>query len=466
MNTLTDRKNLLIFINILISGIATSMLSTAMSTALPAVIKYYGISLTLGQWITSGYSLSMAIVMPLTAFLVKKVPTKKLYISGILFFIIGELFSIIAPVFSIMMLGRIFQAIGNGILVSMGQVIILTIYDSEKKGTMMGWYGMATAGAPIIAPTIGGVLVETIGWKYIFIFTMLIMIIALVASIMNFENILTLQEIKFDIYSFILSIFAFGGITLGVGNLSDNGLLSFSAGLPLIIGIITGILFVFRQLHLDKAFLDVRIMKNRNYILAVISSMLLYLVMMGSSVLMPLYVQSVLGKSAITSALVTLPGSVATAVVNPFAGRIYDKVGIKKLVVFGSVLLLISNIGMYFITAFMPLFIAAVLNVLRNTSIGCLMMPLLTWGTSQVDVNKTSDASSLLTSLRTVSGSIGSAIFVGIMSLVTTTSSVAYGENASMHGLNIAFLSMSVATFILVLISIFGVRKNTDCCSI
>lgn len=459
MNRLNDKKRLLIFINILISGIATSMLSTAMSTALPAVIAYYGVSLTTGQWVTSGYSLAMAIVMPLTAFLVKKIPTKKLYISGILFFIVGELLSIIAPVFGIMMIGRVLQAIGNGILVSMGQVIILTMYGPEKKGTMMGWYGMATAGAPIIAPTIGGILVETIGWKYIFIFTLIIMILSLIASIVNFEDILDIHDIKFDLYSFILSIFAFGGITLGVGNLTDSGLFSSRAGLPLIMGIITGILFVFRQCRLEKPFLDVKIMRNRNYTIAVISSMLLYLVMMGGSVLMPLYVQSVLGKSAITSALVTLPGSIATALVNPFAGRIYDKIGIKKLAVVGSIFLLISNIGMYFVTFSMPLVISALLNVIRNVSIGCLMMPLLTWGTSQVDVSKTSDASSLLTSLRTVSGSIGSAVFVGIMSMVTASSAI-LGEHAAMHGLNVAFLSMSAGTLILVLIATVGIRER------
>ena len=316
MERISERKKLLIFINIMISGIAASMLSTAMSTALPAVIEYYGVSLITGQWVTSGYSLAMAIIMPLTAFLVKRIPTKKLYISGILFFIVGELISIITPIFGIMMAGRILQAIGNCILVSMGQVIILTMYGPEKKGTMMGWYGMATAGAPIIAPTIGGILVETIGWKYNFIFTMIVMIVSLAASIVDFENILDTQKIKFDVYSFILSMFAFGGITLGVGNLTDGGLFSLSAVLPLAIGIITGILFVFRQCHLEKPFLDVKIMKNKNYTLAVISSMLLYLVMMGGSVLMPLYVQSVLGKSAITSALVTLPGSIATALVN------------------------------------------------------------------------------------------------------------------------------------------------------
>lgn len=459
MDKISDRRKILIFINIMISGIATSMLSTAMSTALPAVIEYYGVSLTLGQWITSGYSLAMAIVMPLTAFLVKRIPTKRLYVSGIVIFIVGELLSIIAPVFGIMMIGRILQAIGNGILVSMGQVIILTMYGTERKGTMMGWYGMATTGAPIIAPTIGGILVETIGWKYIFIFTMIVMIISLIFSIANFEDVLDTQRIKFDVYSFILSMFAFGGVTLGVGNLTDSGLFSLSAGLPLAVGFVTGILFVLRQCRLEKPFLDVRIMKNKYYTMAVVSSMLLYLVMMGGSVLMPLYVQSVLGRSAITSALVTLPGSIATALVNPFAGRIYDKIGIKRLAVVGSIFLLISNIGMYFVTASMPLVIAAVLNVIRNVSIGCLMMPLLTWGTCNVDASKTSDASSLLTSLRTVSGSMGAAIFVSIMSMVTAASS-ALSENAAMHGMNVAFLSMSVGTLILVLIAVLGIRDK------
>lgn len=155
-----------------------------------------------------------------------------------------------------------------------------------------------------------------------------------------------------------------------------------------------------------------------------------------------------------------MPGSIATAVANPFAGKIYDKLGIKKLMIFGSICLLISNISMYFITASMPLFIAALFNVFRNVSIGCLMMPLLTWGTSQVNLAKVSDASSLLTSLRTVAGSIGAAVFVGIMSAVTTSSTASYGKNAALHGLNVAFLSMSIATLVLVLISVFCIKDK------
>lgn len=168
---LNEKQKMLIFINLMITGIATSMLATAMTTALPPVVEYFGISMTTGQWMTSGYSLAMGIVMPLTAFLIKKISTRKLYISSIICFIIGELVCIFAPGFSVMMVGRVLQAIGNGILTSMGQVIILSIYPEGKKGAMMGWYGLASTAAPIIAPTIAGVLVDTVGWKiYIYIY--------------------------------------------------------------------------------------------------------------------------------------------------------------------------------------------------------------------------------------------------------------------------------------------------------
>lgn len=457
---LNDKQRMLIFINLMVTGIATSMLATAMTTALPPVVEYFGISMTTGQWMTSGYSLAMGIVMPLTAFLVKKVPTRKLYISGIVCFIIGEFACIIAPGFGIMMVGRVLQAIGNGVLTSMGQVIILSVYPSEKKGTMMGWYGLASTAAPIIAPTIAGVLVDTVGWKYIFIYTMIIMIISLVMSVINFTDVLTLQDVTFDVSSFVMSIFTFGGITLGIGNIGSYGIVSLQSGLPLIIGIAGAVMFVSRQLKLEKAFLDIRILKEKEYSLAVISSMLLYLVMMGGSVLMPLYVQSVLGYSAVTSALVTLPGSVATALINPLAGRVFDKMGIKKLFVVGSICLLLSNVGMYFVTLSTPLVLAAIFNVIRNVSIGCLMMPLLTWGTSRVAKDKVADASTLLTSLRTVAGSIGSAVFVAIMSAAAASSQAVYGDAAAMHGVNIAFVSMSVSTLIMVGIALFGVKDK------
>ena len=412
---LSSHKRTFIFICLVVSGIASSTLATAMTTALPNVVEYFGISTSVGQWITSGYSLAMGVIMPLTAFLITRFPTKKLYLTGIGSFILGLLISIFAGNFGIMMAGRVLQACGNGILMSAAQVVILTVYPIEKRGTMMGTYGLATTAAPIIAPTIAGLMID-----------------------------------------------AFGGITLGIGNLTSFGLISIEGGLPLAVGIVVCIFFAVRQWGLEKPFLDVKILKNKNYAISVISSMLLYLVMMGSSVMMPLYVQSVMGYSAVVSGLVTLPGSLATAVISPLAGKMYDKMGIKKLFVIGSAALIISNIGMTFLTLDTPLWTAAVLNVIRNLSIGSLMMPLLTWGTSNVELKKVADASSMLTSFRTIAGSVGSAVFVGIMTVVSESSAAAYGDRALIHGMNISFLWMAAGALILLLISIFGVRKNLE----
>ena len=457
---LSSKKRTMIFICLVVSGIASSMLSTAMTTALPNVVDYFGISTSVGQWITSGYSLAMGMIMPLTAFLITRFPTKKLYLVGIGGFILGLLISIFAGSFGVMMAGRILQACGNGVLMTAAQVIILTVYPVEKKGTMMGTYGLATTAAPVVAPTIAGLMIDAFGWKSIFYVALVILAVSFVISCFVFEDVLELQDKKFDVISFVESVVGFGGITLGIGNISSFGLISVEGGLPLIVGAVVCALFIMRQCGLDKPFLDVKILANRNYAVSVIASMVLYLVMMGSSVMMPLYVQSVMGYSAVVSGLVTLPGSLATAVVSPFAGNLYDRIGIKKIFVAGSAALIVSNIGMYFLSMDTPLWTAAALNVIRNVAIGSLMMPLLTWGTSNVHPRKVADASSLLTSLRTIAGSIGSAVFVGIMTAVSAASAETYGDHAMMHGMNVSFLWMTAGAAVLFLIAVFAVRDN------
>lgn len=455
-----DGQRAMIFLCLVVSGISSSVLSTAMTTALPGVVEYFGISTSVGQWITSGYSLAMGMIMPLTAFLITRFPTKRLYLTGIGAFIAGLLVSIFAGNFALMMVGRVLQACGNGVLMTAAQVVIMTIYPIKKRGTMMGTYGLSTTAAPVVAPTIAGLMIDAFGWKSIFYVSLVIMILSFIISCIVFEDVLELQDKKFDVVSFVESIVAFGGVTLGIGNLSTFGILSIEAGVPLLLGAVVCVFFVTRQCRLEKPFLDVKILVNRNYAVSVISSMVLYLVMMGSSVMMPLYVQSVMGYSAVVSGLVTLPGSLATALVSPFAGKLYDEIGIKKIFVAGAAALVISNIGMFFLSMETPLWTAAALNVIRNISIGSLMMPLLTWGTSNVHPTKMADASSLLTSLRTIAGSIGSAVFVGIMTMVAASSAETYGDNAMMHGMNMSFFWMAVGAAVLLLIAVFAVREK------
>lgn len=459
---LTEKKRMLIFVNVVISCIACSMLATALSTALPPIVRDMNISVTTGQWLTSGYSLMMAITMPLTAFLVNRFPTKRLYCTAIMIFSIGLVICAVAPSFPLMMIGRLLQAAGNGMLTSMAQVITLTIFPAEKRGTAMGWYGMSVGAAPIIAPTIAGIMVDLVGWRMIFIASLVIMIIAFIYAIIVFEDVLDNEKKKFDVISFVMSALAFGGVTLGIGNIGSCGFTDIQVILPLIIGIIGSGLFVYRQLHMDEPFLELRTLSNKDYAVSVIGSMLLYFIMMGSSIVLPLYSQQTLGLSATISALMMLPGSALSAVISPYAGKIYDKIGIRSLFISGSVGLIISNALMIFINADMSVWIAAVINIVRNVSITCLMMPLVTWGASTVEKELTAHATALLTSLRTIAGAIGSAVFVAIMTMVADNSLEKYGANASMHGVNMTFLAMTITGIILILLALLGTSRKSE----
>lgn len=458
---INDRKRTLIFLNLLITCIATSFLSTALTTALPPIIAEFGIDAAKGQWLTSIYSLVMGITMPLTAFLIKRFSTKKLYITALFILVAGLIVCTAANSFPMLMAGRVLQACSNGITTSLAQVVLLTIYPPERKGTIMGWYGLSVGAAPVIAPTIAGLFVDTVGWRMIFIVTLCILTAALIFAFICFDDVLDTENRRFDVVSFILSIFAFGGLTLGIGNIS-RGITNPVSAVPLMIGIIGSAFFILRQLKMEQPFLELRVFSNKRFTISVLGSMFLYFVMMGGSVIMPLYVQTILGRSATVSGLVTLPGSLAMAIVSPFAGKIYDKVGMKKLAVSGAIGLLLSSVGMFLITLETPVWVASALFIIRCISIGCVMMPFVTWGVTGISSDNTAHGNALITSLRTIAGAIGSAVFVGIMTFVSSVSAEKYGENAGIHGLNMAFLGMALVSVIMLFVSLFGIKKNSE----
>lgn len=450
---LNDKKCKLIFSVILVSAIMTSMLATALTTALPAIMRDLNISASTGQWLTSLYSLSMGIFVLCTAFLIKRFPTKKLYLSALGIFIIGLVIDIFTTSFPLLLVGRILQAGGNGILLALAQVILLTIYPIEKRGSIMGIYGLATGVAPIISPTLAGIIVDYFGWKMIFIVSFLICIVAMIVTIFVFEDILENEKTTFDFLSLALCAIAFMGITLGVGNIGSYAFASLQVLGAIVVGIVGGLLFVKRQLKLEQPFLDVRVFSNHVFSVAVLGSMLMYAIMIAASVLQPIYIQTVCGYSATISGLIAMPGSILMAFASPVIGKLYDKMGVKKLFIAGAIMLIASNVAFSIFTTTTSVILIGGVNIFRNIGIVCTMMPLVTYSVSDLRGSKVSTATSLLTALRTVAGSVGSAVFVAI-------ATIASASTLDIHGINVAFTGLTVVSIIMFILAVLGTKKD------
>jgi len=455
----SDKKRTSIFLNINVSCIATSMLGTALTTALPPIMEDLHMTVNTAQWLTSGFILFLAVMTPFTAYLISRFRTKRLYCIAIGFFIIGLTICACSNSFWMMMLGRIIQGCGNGLLSSMAQVIILTIFPPERIGTIMGWYGLSIGVAPIISPTIAGLLVDSVGWRMIFIIAISIMLISLICAIFIFEDVLPTMNKHFDVISLFFSALAFGGITLAVGNMGTYNFVSYQVLLALIIGVITSIIFVWRQLHIKVPFLDVRVLKNKDYTISLTATVILQLILMGSAIIFPVYVQQIKGYSATISGLVVLPGSLAMAIISPFAGKIYDKIGMKLLFIIGSFVLALGNLAIYFIDIHQSVWIIATVNIFRCLSFGSLLMPLVTWAMKDIPKTKASDATALFNSIRFIGGAVGSALFISIMTKVANAVANTK-ENPRMYGINIVFLIMSILSVIILLLGIFACKQS------
>lgn len=450
---LSQKKRTGMFAAILVSCIACSMLSTALNTALPQIMDEFQVNVSTGHWLTSIYSLIMGIMTLATPFLLKRFKSKTLYLVTLVIFMTGLVMDGFTSSFLVMMVGRILQAAGNGIMVAQGQVMILTAYPQENRGSIMGIYGLAVGAAPIFAPTVAGIIVDLFGWRMIFYAVFCIAFFSLIIAAVTFENVLENAVEKFDILSFALCGGGFNGLLLAAGNIGSYSVISMPVLLPLFVGLVSSCFFVFRQLYMEKPFIELGILKKERYRTAIIASVIMYMAVMASSILLPVYIQSVRGYSATISGLVTMPGAIASALISPVSGKLYDKYGINKIFSGGGSLLAISNLGMILIPGNAPLFVPAALNVVRCAGIGCMMMPLVTWGMSCLEKELTSDGTALLTSLRTVAGAFGSAMFMAVFSIVSA-------NTTGLSGIRAAFVGLMVIGVIEMILAFYVSKRN------
>ncbi|GFZ30815.1 multidrug transporter [Clostridium zeae] len=458
----------LLIIAIMVGSFVSILNQSILSTALPQIMGYFKITASTVQWLTTAFMLVNAIMIPLTALLLEKISTKKLFIFSMLIFGVGTIICAFSPSFEVLLIGRVVQAIGAGIMAPLINTVLLLIFSPEKRGSAMGLYGLVVCFAPAIGPTLAGIIIDRLSWHYLFYMLIPIIILDMIFLTFFMKDVIPLKSPKIDFLSISLSTLGFGAMLYGFSNAGNNGWTDATVIVSIISGAIISALFIWRQLAMKNPMLEMRVFKSKIFTLTTIIGSILNIASVGSSIILPIFLQTILGKSAFTSGLVLLPGALLMAVMMLVSGRLFDKIGAKKLAIPGIILLIIASIPFANLHQDVSTTYITVLYSIRYVGIALVIMPMQTAGMNDLSNKLLPHATAVVNMSKQVAGSIGSAILITVMSNVAKsnapdkalmkTNALLYKSeilNATIKGINTTFLFVIALTVISLVLSFF-----------
>ncbi|HEK5982540.1 TPA: DHA2 family efflux MFS transporter permease subunit [Staphylococcus aureus] len=401
---------------------------TLLNVALPKINTEFNISASTGQWLMTGFMLVNGILIPITAYLFNKYSYRKLFLVALVLFTIGSLICAISMNFPIMMVGRVLQAIGAGVLMPLGSIVIITIYPPEKRGAAMGTMGIAMILAPAIGPTLSGYIVQNYHWNVMFYGMFIIGIIAILVGFIWFKLYQYTTNPKADIPGTIFSTIGFGALLYGFSEAGNKGWGSVEIETMFAIGIIFIILFVIRELRMKAPMLNLEVLKFPTFTLTTVINMVVMMSLYGGMILLPIYLQNLRGFSALDSGLLLLPGSLIMGLLGPFAGKLLDTIGLKPLAIFGIAVMTYATWELTKLNMDTPYMTIMGIYVLRSFGMAFIMMPMVTAAINALPGRLASHGNAFLNTMRQLAGSIGTAILVTVMTTQTTQHLSAFGE--------------------------------------
>lgn len=447
MNTKKDISNLQrtgILITLLAAAFVTSMSTTVTGNMIPNFTEFFGISSNLAQWLTSGATLISGITIPITAFLIKRVPNKIYFFSAMTAYTIGSLAACLAFNFPMLLVSRLVQAVGCGMLLSFAQIVLLRLYPKEKHGTIMAAYSMSSMVSSVVGPTYAGLIMDTFGWQGVFVSLFVIGILIIIGGIIFMKNVTDKETAELNVPYVALSSIGFASFLIGVSNIS-GGLFSLKSGGLILIGITSLTIFSILQLKSEKPMLNLRVFKYPSFRIAVILSLCMYLISMGNAMVLPIFTKSLCGFSDTAYGCATIFGSVLAVAASLTAGKIYDKMGIKPMFITGTGLFaLFSILGLVFSQNTSIVYIAIVF-AFQSVAMSTLNSPTTAMALSGLEGKERVDGSAIYNTLRQISSSLASTLSVLIFTLI--------GSNiTAVRGVYIYFLLVTIGIAVAIIV--------------
>lgn len=460
MNKTGEKGNLNgrnLVIAILIIGAFISILNqTLLVTAVPVIMKDLDIPFSTAQWLTTGFFLVNGIMIPISAFLINKFTTRKLYMTAMILFTIGTIVAALSTVFPMLLAGRILQASGAGIMMPLSQVILLQMFTVENRGKAMGLFGLIIGFAPAIGPTLSGYIVEFWPWRTLFIIITPLAALNIVFAFFYMRNVTEQTNPKVDILSIVMSTLGFGGLLYGFSVAGVSGWLSVEVLLPIFAGLFIVGLFVRRQFKLVQPILEIRVLKNPYFLMASLIGIIVFVSMVSANNIVPVLMQDMLGFTAFQSGLSLLPGALVMGVISLIAGWLFDRYGIRLLTFTSLILILVTSVLMSFLSTETTFTYITIVYTVRLAGVGLSMMALTTYAMNALENHMISHGTSLNNTMRQIGGSLFTALFITIMTGVAFNMSGGNPTTADeIAGVNATFITSAVLAVIGLIFAFF-----------
>ncbi|RUT29899.1 DHA2 family efflux MFS transporter permease subunit [Paenibacillus zeisoli] len=463
-------KRLPIVISLMIGAFLALLNETLLGVALTDLMQDLKVSYSTIQWLTTGYMLLIGILVPVTALLIQWFTTRQIFISAMVLFFAGTLIAGLSPSFGVLLVARLVQALGTGLLLPVMMNTILTIYPPEKRGAAMGTIGLVIMFAPAIGPTLAGLILDSLNWRWLFFSVLPLALFSIIFAFIYLRNVSEVTRPKVDIFSILLSTIGFGGIVYGFSSAGDPSV-GWSSPLVitcLIAGAIGLILFVLRQVKLTEPVLDMRTFKYPMFSLAVILMVILMMTLFSTLTLLPMFMISGLGLKAFTAGLILLPGGIINGFMSPVTGRLFDRFGPRALVIPGIVIMTITLWMFTRVTTTSEVFVIIILHSVLMIGLSMVIMPAQTTGLNQLPRPLYPHGTAIMNTIQQVAGAVGTALFISIMSSGQTRylSGVQDPNNpkqlaeAMTAGVHNAFWFAAVLTVLALILSLF-MRRST-----
>ncbi|MEC0172167.1 DHA2 family efflux MFS transporter permease subunit [Paenibacillus graminis] len=462
---------------LLIGAFVALLNQTLMNVALPKMMEDLKIAANTAQWLTTGFMLVNGVLIPISAYLVEKFTTRQLFTTAMMLFSIGTLVCAIGTGFEMIMVGRVIQAVGAGILMPLMNIVFLRIFPIEERGKAMGLMAVAMIFAPAVGPTLSGWVVQNYSWRVLFYIVLPLAIFSTLLGMKTMQNVGKLTSPRLDKLGVVLSTLGFGGLLYGFSDAGTDGWNSATVYACLILGVVALALFVWRELTTDKPLLEFRIFRYNMYSLTTVINIIVTMALYSGMILLPIYLQTIRGFTPMESGLMLLPGAILMGVMSPITGIIFDKIGARWLSVIGLIITTVTTWEFSQITHTTTYTHLILTYTARMFGMSMLMMPIVTAGLNQLPQRLASHGTAMSNTLRTVGGALGMALFVSLMTNRTKsniTEAVMSGsvsqtdkaamlkltQDATINGITHAFTVATWVTVVALVLALF-IKKTS-----